>query len=523
MRIIISSPIMLIVGLLALGLSDLFGYDSEIAIPFIVLGGIGTIVLIVILITPLFISWKDKGYPLPSRRIIIIISIIILVISSIIIPVIIIFRNPSSQGIDISSDADFKKYNFPGTGSVDDPYIIENFDIKPKDTPSGINIEYVTKHFIIRNCIIEPGGGWLGFRGINIWIVSDGIAKISNNSLKNCAQGIFIYESKEVTIEDNYVFNCSDIGITVREESDRCTISNNICENNVIGISLENSPNSLVNNNECRNSKATGINVGFSENTDIFDNELINTGFSYGFSNLNNALTLNFSNNRVNGKNLGFLKNLTNQTISTNEYGQLKLLNCTNVIIKDLIIKNTSSAMSLVYCNNCTVKNNILSENTLNGVSIAMSTNITLFNNKCSNNFCKDDWHYADGIILYDNFNVTVQNCTTSNNQNYGVYLESSDNCTILYNEIETNGFYGLYIMSSWYNAIHHNSFINNGIDEWFFGDSQAYDDALYNVFYDKNTNEGNYWSDWVSGIYYIDGSYGGTNSDPYPLDSPPT
>ena len=67
---------------------------------------------------------------------------------------------------------------------------------------------------------------------------------------------------------------------------------------------------------------------------------------------------------------------------------------------------------------------------------------------------------------------------------------------------------------------IHHNALIDNYLD----GTSQARDsselDDIENIWYDEILLEGNYWSDWVSGVYYIDGSAGSV--DPYPLSSNP-
>ena len=61
------------------------------------------------------------------------------------------------------------------------------------------------------------------------------------------------------------------------------------------------------------------------------------------------------------------------------------------------------------------------------------------------------------------------------------------------------------------FTIIHHNIFINNGATV------QAYDEGTDNIWYDIETNEGNYWSEWSgTGEYLIDGSSG--SIDPYPL-----
>ena len=52
-------------------------------------------------------------------------SIILIVLTSIIVPLTINFI--SNRTITINGDDDFNKYNFPGEGTADNPFIIENY------------------------------------------------------------------------------------------------------------------------------------------------------------------------------------------------------------------------------------------------------------------------------------------------------------------------------------------------------------------------------------------------------------
>ncbi|UJG43477.1 MAG: hypothetical protein K9W46_14045 [Candidatus Heimdallarchaeum endolithica] len=51
-----------------------------------------------------------------------------------------------------TSDSDFSI--FPRTGTPDDPYIIEGFNITTI-SDYGINIRYIAKYFIIHNCYVD--------------------------------------------------------------------------------------------------------------------------------------------------------------------------------------------------------------------------------------------------------------------------------------------------------------------------------------------------------------------------------
>jgi len=71
---------------------------------------------------------------------------------------------------------------------------------------------------------------------------------------------------------------------------------------------------------------------------------------------------------------------------------------------------------------------------------------------------------------------------------------------------------YGLAFQNSDNNVAYHNNFINCGALTY------GFDDGTNNFWYNASLQEGNYWSNWVSGTYAIDGSAG--SMDLYPLSS---
>ncbi len=154
---------------------------------------------------------------------------------------------------------------------------------------------------------------------------------------------------------------------------------------------------------------------------------------------------------------------------------------------------------------NNTCNNNIM------GIKLRDSVSSTVANNTCNNN----DVH---GIFLEDSDSSTVANNTCSNNKLYGIQLWYSDFCVITYNLLQENEEYGVYVEISYprNNLIHHNTFVDNNLG----GSSQARDEGSDNFWYDTETLEGNYWSDWSgTGNYSIDGS--ADSIDLYPFDEP--
>ena len=82
------------------------------------------------------------------RWLVVLIALTILIITSGCIEM-----EPTHEGLEIRSDSDFETFNFPGSGTIEDPYIISNHTLK--QTTYGILVEETTKHFIITNCYIE--------------------------------------------------------------------------------------------------------------------------------------------------------------------------------------------------------------------------------------------------------------------------------------------------------------------------------------------------------------------------------
>ncbi len=180
---------------------------------------------------------------------------------------------------------------------------------------------------------------------------------------------------------------------------------------------------------------------------------------------------------------------------------------------------------STIYNNNCTdnsygivfehspgstATNNTCNDNSY-GIKIISSSSSTVVDNSYSSN--------RRGIWLVTSDGSTITNNNCSNNDWEGIYLEDTDDCVITYNLLQENGNYGVHLLpdtyDSWGNRIHHNNFVDNNLG----GTSQASDDCTDNFWYDTITQTGNYWNDWVSGTYAIDGSAGAI--DLYPLGDP--
>jgi len=215
------------------------------------------------------------------------------------------------------------------------------------------------------------------------------------------------------------------------------------------GIEIE-GDNAIIYDNIFTNS-TKGISLGITKNNSIFNNTFFNNGiFLYRYSYNNNIY-----NNVVNGKKLEYLEKVSNKIIDANT-GQVILVNCTNIIAKNLDLSKTTIGVQLINTNNCHIINNIITGG-ISGISLTYSSNNTISGNNIS--FCK----YRDGIhIVYSSSNNIIIDNILLNNSLYGIGLEDSYNNTIS-NNIVKNNYEGI---SLGYRSSRDNIISNNIIED---------------------------------------------------------
>jgi len=347
------------------------------------------------------------------------------------------YESPPDFRIYITNDEDFKKYNFPGNGSIDNPYIIENFTII--ETYYPIKISGVSKYFIIRNNVLGDGRyeGVLDISNVNLNII-----KIYNNTFLGDAYfgsnyGIKFYKCSNILFEDNIIKRFFD-SFSLREDCKNITIRNNIFKTFYKSIELFGSSRISINNNSfyLLNNPYYDyyygdlIRISDSINIEINENAFHNSSIW-----LSNSKISSFYNNTINRNEIGFFKNLHNITIEK-KYGQLYLINCSDSNIKNQKISNTNTAIFLINCDNCSLESSQLYSNLDEGLVASNCDNLTIKNCLIDKNM--------DGIYLNQCDNSIIQNCTISNNHN------------------------GLFISNSAY-SLFNNSFLNNDRDIYIY------------------------------------------------------
>jgi len=124
------------------------------------------------------------------------------------------------------------------------------------------------------------------------------------------------------------------------------------------------------------------------------------------------SLILNVCNNTVNGKPLYYYKDIRNAIVNENA-GQVILVNCTNITIKNVYLANIDFSVMLYYCSNCIVENSTIL-NADGELILFFSENNTIQNNTIINAFhcvCLDIGS-KNNIVRYNKIYDSLQGIT---------------------------------------------------------------------------------------------------------------
>ena len=286
---------------------------------------------------------------------------------------------------------------------------------------------------------------------------------------------------------DNYCYSLDNAGIHVLGSNFNTVLLNTIIES-CWGISLISSSQGIISDNICEKTES-GIYCQDSTLSTIKKNQV--TRSYYGIE-LESTSKLTIQENTCNFSTSGMDIIADSDSIIQNNYFN----------------DNKYAGIDIHTSTETQIENNTLFRNVEFGIKIYKGTP-SIIKNICNNN--------NFGIRLRAVDSLTISNNTCKENLN-GIVLEETDFSTISHNILQKNIEYGIKLCegSTW-NKIHHNYFICNNINGTDHGTSQAFDEGYNNRWYERETEEGNYWTDYKGvGEYKIDGK--ANNSDPYPL-----
>lgn len=464
----------------------------------------------------------------------------------------------SSHGpISIARDEDFASQGWPGNGTMKNPYLIENLEIQC-GSKTGVRIVNTQASFLVSNCMFTSTGGGMTFSFINItngrienctssrcsWAISNssqcriasstwsGFYQALIHGCTNCSfvgnylssnhwSGLVLDTCTTCQFADNTVMGSVGSGVW-SARSINCSIQRNELARNLVGITLLGCNGTFLSDNNIHDNSVYGVEIYACGDTTLAENVLWNDGIVIHlwdwmgdghYVSGRDFMTANyvFQNNAVNGKALGFFRDLDGGNIDASSYGQIILLSCSHVNIEHGSLNNTSVGVQILFSDNCAIRHIttancttagiwnegfndtiiadcIISNNSRSGIYLQHSFHAMITNNSISGS-------YIGLGLWYSGVSFVINN--TMNSNEWGIEFYSTSDCLLVNNTVvhnvagiylyfESNGniIYGNTIgWNQWYNA---NS--EGGINQW-----------------DDGISQGNRWSDYDgTGIYWV-------------------
>ncbi|KKK46172.1 MAG: hypothetical protein Lokiarch_03580 [Candidatus Lokiarchaeum sp. GC14_75] len=366
-----------------------------------------------------------------------------------------------------------------GTGTLGDPYIIENVTIK--NSMEGIKIRDSIKYFVVRNVTIYN----VTISGIKLNNVTNGVF-FDNNISSNILWGMYLSDSNYNLIKENFIFNNSEDGILLKMLSNNNTIKKNIIKNSTgMGISITTqSNNNTISENIVNNGLYDGIYLHSSVNNAVLRNNVTNNSGDGIFISTGSSGTTVREN----------ILNLNNQGIN--------LIGNVNTTIKDNIIKNsTYTGIYLDNCNSSIVLGNTVNDNTDSGIYLTYSSYNNITSNSVSGNndgiYLEDESYYnlisgniMDGNnqglnLYYVDFNSIIENTANDNAYN-GITIEGGNNNNFSGNNANNNIDYGIYLYYANNNTIIGNTVRDNYMSGIYFEEDSDYQEITENIIYNN-------------------------------------
>jgi parallel beta-helix repeat protein len=180
--------------------------------------------------------------------------------------------------------------NWTGTGAAHDPITISDYRIEFSD--QGITIRNVNLHWAIINCETGDYGSQYTFStGIKIINCTNGAIEYSVAHMKET--GIFIDESRQITLYENTVHDCAT-GVRVSRSHNILVNKNNLGWNDWLGLNLTLTEHCAVIDNKIISVPYYGIQCLFDKHTFIAGNEITSTYLEDEYDEFENVGIFNY-------------------------------------------------------------------------------------------------------------------------------------------------------------------------------------------------------------------------------------
>jgi len=252
--------------------------------------------------------------------------------------------------------------------------------------------------------------------------------------------GITLENSNECMVFDNNVAENGQYGIYLISSGDNLVFLNNVTNNGQFGIYLKSSGNNLIDDNVAANNAQTGIRLEYSSNNTVsFNTAKENMGWAgiWLFDSPNSTVCCNtvVNNNRGIGLGLSGGSEVYDNVMLGNRYSfDVNGYSSSHFDI-NVHLDNIADGRPILYIVNSS--NTVIdSSYRASAIYFIDSMNITIRDITLGNN--------VKGVFFWKTNNSRIENVLITGND-YGIELEYSNNISISGNTIANNGRYGIY------------------------------------------------------------------------------
>lgn len=339
--------------------------------------------------------------------------------------------------IEIVGDAEFVSIaaaeEWPGSGISSDPYMILGLQISAT-TPYAISISETTVSFVMSECV-----------------------------LSGTSASVYLNDVKNGLIDGN-LLQGSNYGVILSGCSGD-TVSNNSCGVSGTCLSLVESDDCTLADNDLSSSLGVGIQMFDCVNITVKENIMTDCGLMLHPWREEHAITHSISNdNMVNGKPLCYLSGQNDATIPDNP-GQVILAGCSNTTIEDIVLPGAAVGVMLYFSSNVTVSGVDSKENFWCGVNAEYCNGVSVIGCDLSKN-------HNNGLRIGSCNDTMVSGCDVSDNHMGLILTDCVD--TQLVENLCANNDYGLFMSYSTNTTLVSNTFIKdditihgNHLDDW--------------------------------------------------------
>ena len=255
--------------------------------------------------------------------------------------------------------------------------------------------------------------------------VNDGFGTIviSDNTVENTDNtGIYIASSHYAQASDNTVSNAGT-GLYI-ENSENCTITGNIVSESTYGLYTDTAfGTGLINNTV--SASTIGIFLDSGQDMVLQGNIMTDCGFYLTGVALIEFYRMTFSDNMVNGKPVYFGHSLSSVDINGDDYGQVIVVNSTDVTIHDGVFVKPTVPIHVIFSSFVTISD-IVGLSVYTGINVFYSNNVTISNTRFNS------YEYlgslgSTGIDIRYSYNISLSNIELTTDPaplDFGIYLQ---------------------------------------------------------------------------------------------------